>query len=62
MRSGVQFSSAAWGSNLGRRFHAYLRKQELVVNSSSVSRLLGTRDVFRKRGLSYLLQEMDSVN
>jgi hypothetical protein len=26
MRSGVQFSSAAWGSNLGRRFHESLEQ------------------------------------
>ena len=34
---------------------AYLRRCELAVNKTNVSRLLGAHDAFRKRGLSYLL-------
>jgi hypothetical protein len=36
---------------------AYLRKRDMAINKASVSRLLGGRDVFRKRDLSHLLRE-----
>jgi hypothetical protein len=40
----------------------YLRKGDMAVNKTSVSRMLGRTDVFRKRRLHYLLKLEDELN
>lgn len=40
----------------------YVRRSEGCVNKSTVSRVLGARDAFRKRRLLYLLEERDEAD